>query len=152
MEITLPNADSQSPGPDPSQLRRERLRLADFRFTRTPDGRCSAEVALELDRTEVRGTAVGLSNSMVDLRIASEATLVALDAFTEHSYRFELIGVKAVRAFDANVIIVSVAMKHGLGPQRLLGVALVEEEPVRGAVLAVLNATNRILGNFIATR
>jgi hypothetical protein len=34
----------------------------------------------------------------------------------------------------------------------LLGSCLVENDPVRGAVLAVLSATNRVLGNFIATR
>ncbi|HEU4565132.1 MAG TPA: hypothetical protein VFS05_10805 [Gemmatimonadaceae bacterium] len=133
-------------------MRRERLRLADYRFARTPDGRCSAEIALELEGTEVRGRSSGLSNPLVDLRVAAEATLQALQSYTEGSYGLELIGVKAVRAFDANVIIVSVAMKQGAGPRRLLGVALVEEDPARGAVLAVLNATNRVLGNFITTR
>jgi hypothetical protein len=43
-------------------------------------------------------------------------------------------------------------MRNGQGPQRLLGVCLAEEDPVNGAVVAVLNATNRVLGNFIATR
>lgn len=133
-------------------VRRERLRLADYRFVRTPDGRCSTEVALELEGTVVRGRSSGLSNPLVDLRVAAEATIQALQAYTEGCYGLELIGVKAVRAFDANVIIVSVAMKQGEGPRRLLGVALVEEDPARGAVLAVLNATNRVLGNFITTR
>jgi hypothetical protein len=64
---------------------------------------------------------------------------------------FELVGVKAIRAFDATVVIVSVANRRD-GPSRLLGSCLVENDPVRGAVLAVLSATNRVLGNFIATR
>lgn len=132
---------------------RERLRFADFRFSRTPDGRCSARVGLDwTDGSRASGSASGQSSPMVDLRVAAEATLRALDAYTSNTYGFELIGVKAVRAFDANIIIVSVSLKQGPGPQRLLGACLVEEDLVRGSALAVLNATNRVLGNFFATR
>ncbi len=132
---------------------RERLRFADFRFSRTPDGRCSAQVGLDwTDGSRASGSASGQSSPMVDLRVAAEATLRALDAYTNKVYGFELIGVKAVRAFDANIIIVSVSLKQGAGPQRLLGACLVEEDLVRGSALAVLNATNRVLGNFFATR
>ena len=137
----------------PHSGRRERLQFSDFRFVRTPDGRCTADVTLDwIDGMQVRGTASGQSNTMVDLRVAAEATLRALESFAERSFTFELIGVKAVRAFDANVIIVCMDMRNGQGPQRLLGVCLAEEDPVHGAVVAVLNATNRVLGNFIATR
>jgi hypothetical protein len=137
----------------PHSGRRERLRFVDFRFVRTPDGRCSAEVLLDwVDGMQVRGTASGQSSTMVDLRVAAEAALRALETFGDRTFMFELIGVKAVRAFDANVIIVCMDMRNGQGPQRLLGLSLAEEDPVRGAVVAVLNATNRVLGNFIATR
>lgn len=132
--------------------RRERLRFVDFQFQRTTDGRCSAEVELEwVDGVRVRGGASGQSSQTVDLRVAAEAALRALERFSDETLAFELVGVKAVRAFDANVIIVSVA-NHGTGPKRLLGSCLVETDPVRGAVVAVLNATNRAVGNFIATR
>jgi hypothetical protein len=47
---------------------------------------------------------------------------------------------------------VSVTVKKGDGPRKLLGACLAEDDPVRGAAVAVLNATNRVLGNFIATR
>lgn len=147
-----------APHADPSAAtmsqtnRRERLRFADFQFTRTPDGKCAADVALEWEGTIVRGKSSGLSNPMVDLRVAAEAALQALQTFTEGGLEFELIGVKAVRAFDANVIIVSLSVRQDGALRRLLGVALVEDNPTRGAVLALLNATNRVLGNFIATR
>jgi hypothetical protein len=63
------------------------------------------------------------------------------------------VGVKTMRAFDANIVIVSVLATHGGGPQqRLLGCHLAEDDPLRSAVVAVLHATNRVLGNFIATR
>jgi hypothetical protein len=67
---------------------------------------------------------------------------------------FELLGVKAVRAFDATVIIVSLAVQ-GEGPgsgARVVGSYLAETDTPRGAALAVLNATNRILGNRLFMR
>ena len=138
--------------PAPLQARRERLRFSDFRFQRTTDGRCMAEVELEwVDGIKVRGSASGQSSATVDLRVAAEAALRALEKFVEGNLAFELIGVKAIRAFDANVVIVSVSNRK-TGPQRLLGSCLVEGDPVRGAAVAVLSATNRVMGNFIATR
>jgi hypothetical protein len=79
------------------------------------------------------------------------AALRAIESFSDGGLAFELIGVKSIRVFDANVVIVSIVNRHD-GPQKLLGSCLVEDDPVRGAVIAVLNATNRVLGNFIATR
>jgi hypothetical protein len=132
--------------------RRERLRFTDFQFRRTPDGRCTAEVELEwIDGVLLRGTSAGQSSPTVDLRVAAEATLRAIEHFSDNVLRLELIGVKAIRAFDATVIVVAVDTR-GQQNSRLLGASLVESDPVRGAVIAVLQATNRVLGNVIATR
>ncbi|MDQ6886856.1 MAG: hypothetical protein M3068_06125 [Gemmatimonadota bacterium] len=136
-----------------SQLRRERLRFTDFRFRRMSDGRCTADVELEWwDGQKVTGSASGQSSPTVDLRVAAEAALRAIESFSEAALSFELIGVKAIRAFDANVVIVSIGNRKDGPPRRLLGSCLVEEDPVRGSVMAVLGATNRMLGNFISTR
>ena len=137
----------------PAQLKRERLRFSNFGFTRTPSGRCSAEVELEwVDGVRVAGRAEGQTSELGDLRISAEAALRALESFSDQALVFELIGVKLLRAFDANVVIVSVGVKRGEGPGKLLGCFLAERDIPRGAVLAILNATNRVLGNFIATR
>jgi hypothetical protein len=139
-----------------AQSRRERLRFNNFRFARTPAGICSAEVELEwMDGVRVAGKATGPSSPMGDIRVSADATLRALESFSGGTLSFELAGIKALRAFDANIVIVAVTLRQaddGDGPKRLLGVYLAEHEPVRGAVVAVLNATNRVLGNFIATR
>ena len=136
-----------------AQLKRERLRFVDFHFTRTQSGQCTAEVELEwIDNVRVSGTASGQSSPMGDLRIAAEAGLRALETFTEGQLQLELIGIKAMRAFDANIVIVSVGVLKGDGPRKLLGCYLAERDPIRASVVAVLNATNRLLGNFIATR
>jgi hypothetical protein len=86
---------------------------------------------------------------MGDLRVAAEATLRALETFSRGAVTFELAGIKSLRAFDANIIIVALGVRGSAGPARLLGAYLAEREPIRGAVIAVLNATNRLLGNFI---
>jgi hypothetical protein len=154
--MSVPSSQSDSPPSSivtQAQLRRERLRFTEFKFRRTPDGHCTAEVELEwIEGTRVRGKAAGQSSATVDLRVAAEAALRAIEMFADNTLEFELIGVKGIRAFDATVIIVSIAVKRGEGPQKLLGACLVEDDPVRGAAVAVLNATNRVLGNFIATR
>lgn len=149
----MTQSQSESDADAPSlNGKRERLRFTDFRFRRASDGRCTAEVELEwVEGHKVRGTASGQSSPTVDLRVAAEASLRAIETFSDSALVFELIGVKSIRVFDANVVIVSIVNRHD-GPRRLLGSCLVEDDPVRGAVIAVLNATNRMLGNFIATR
>jgi hypothetical protein len=148
-----PQGNATPPVVTPAQLKRERLRFSNFGFTRTPSGRCSAEVELEwVDGVRVVGRADGQTSELGDLRISADAALRALESFSDQALVFELIGVKLLRAFDANVIIVSVGVKRGEGPGKLLGCYLAERDIPRGAVLAVLNATNRVLGNFIATR
>jgi hypothetical protein len=136
-----------------AQLKRERLRFSEFVFRRAPDGRCTAEVELEwVEGAKVRGKSTGQSSAAGDLRVAADAALRAIEIFSDNALQFEILGVKAIRAFDASVIIVSIVVKRGEGPKKLLGACLVEDDPVRGAAVAVLNATNRVLGNFIATR
>lgn len=133
--------------------REQRLRFSDFNFSRSQSGQCIAEVELEFSPgAKYRGRAQGQSSSMGDLRVAADAAIKALSTFSEGQLDFELIGVKTVRAFDANLIIVSVILKDPVSPARLLGAYLADGDMARGAALAVLNATNRILGNFIATR
>lgn len=136
----------------PIEVKRERLRFTDFQFRRASDGRCTVEVELEwLEGQRSRGNSAGQSSPTVDLRVAAEAALRAIENFSDGRMVFDLIGAKSVRAFDANVVIVSIENKRE-GPRRLLGACLVEDDPCRGAVVAVLSATNRVLSNFIATR
>lgn len=126
---------------------RERLRFASFTFKRIPSGVATAEVLLEwVDGEAYLGTAQGVSSALGDLRIAADATLRAISDFSRGSATFEIGGVKALRAFDANVVIVSVLYRRDGKEQRLLGCHLADEDAMRSAVLATLQATNRILG------
>ncbi len=133
-------------------LRRERLRFAHFAFTRTPSGQCNSEVSLEWDGEMFVGKALGQSSPLGDFRVAAEAALNALMTFAKGAIQFELLGIKQMRAFDENLIIVSIAMRQDGKLTRLVGCYLVDADTRRGAAVAVLNATNRVLGNFIASQ
>ena len=103
-----PSQPGATPDPriiSPGDLKRERLKFTDFKFRRTPGGKCSAEVELEwIDGIRVRGTSAGQSSATVDLRVAADAALRAIETFSDNSLEFELVGVKSVRAFDATVV------------------------------------------------
>lgn len=134
-------------------LRRQRLRLTDFTFTRTPHGRCRAEVEFEwLEGEKFSGNADGIASTLGDLRLPADATLRAIETFTRGAVQLELIGVKSMRAFDDTVVIVSVLLRSNGEVMRLLGCALAGEDILRAVVVATLQATNRVVGNTIATR
>ena len=132
-------------------VRRERLHFGGFTFTRSPAGRCIAQVDLEYEGKKFTGKCDGQSSPIGDLRLGAEAALNAIESFTQGALGLELLGVKLVRAFDANVVIVSCAQRSARST-RLVGCYLADRDTVRGAALAVLNATNRVLGNYLTTR
>jgi hypothetical protein len=131
----------------------ERLRFKDFTFKRLASGRCQARVVLGWsDGRQFVGESNGVSSQTGELRCCAAAAVHALEQAVQTKVGFELLGVKAVRAFDATVVIVSLSAREPESASRLVGSYLTESDPPRGAALAVLNATNRILGNFFATR
>lgn len=127
----------------------DRLKFAEFALDRLATGRCRARVVLRwLDNDEFEGVSEGLTSQAGELRCAAEACVMALTKAVQGELKFELLGVKAVRAFDANVVIVSLALPNQNDAQRLVGCFLTPDaDPSRGAALAVLSATSRILGN-----
>jgi hypothetical protein len=135
----------------PQSDRPERLHFRSFSCKRSQSGRCSVQIALEYAGTRFEGRAEGPSSAIGDLRLSAAAAMQAVEAFAQGSLGLELLGVKLLRAFDANVVIVSATQRSARGT-RLVGCYLAEKDTVRGAALAVLNATNRVLGNYLTTR
>ncbi len=146
------DADAAAPSGAPAA----RLRFTHFAFHRTQAGQCTAEVALMTpDGRTHRGSASGQSTPLGDYRVAGDAALHALQSAVGSGIALELQGVKPVRAFDANVVIVSVTARRAdeAAPHRLVGCHLSDEgDPIRSTVIAILGATNRLLGNRIAMR
>lgn len=131
----------------------ERMRFAEFVLDRLPNGRCRAKVGLTWRDSEAfTGESEGLCSQAGELRCAAQACVLALGQAVQGGMVFELLGVKAVRAFDATVVIVSLSTNAEGSDQRVVGSVLTEQDPARAAALAVLNATNRMLGNRLFMR
>jgi hypothetical protein len=131
----------------------ERLRFQVFAFERLPDGRCKARVQLSwIDGREFVGENEGMTSQAGELRCSALAAVQALERAVHDGVQLELLGVKAVRAFDATVVIVSLSVQSDGTAWRMVGSYLTETDPPRAAALAVLNATNRVLGNYVTTR
>jgi hypothetical protein len=141
--MTMQLQDTQSP---PRRVSREiRVRFTRFDLTRTKSGQTTAEVTLELDGKKHVGQSTGPSSPLGDLRISSEACLRALAGFAG-IIEFELMAVKHIRAFDSNLAIVSITHRQDGNTFPLVGCYLAKDDVCRGAAIAVLNATNRVLG------
>jgi hypothetical protein len=139
---------------DAEEPRFSRLKLESVRFERTPSGKCSAVVELRCeDGSKLLGMADGHASALGELRLTAEATLRALKAFLPSAIRLEVLGVKPLRVFDANIIIVAVGTSgEGRVPGKLLGTDSADIDPIRATAKAVLNATNRLVYATITTK
>ncbi len=135
-----------------SDPKRERLRFESFVLEEFQNGRCTAHVQFGWERGAIfEGEAEGISTMEGELRAAAHATLQAFEAATDGSLLLELVGVKAVRVFDTWVVIAAARGENDGEALRLTGSFTCEEEGevAKGAVMALMNATNRVLtGSF----
>jgi hypothetical protein len=127
----------------------QRLKFVSLELEETSRERHRATVTLEMraDRTFV-GTAE-CEGSGGDLRCAALAAVDALHRAIGDAGTFDLIGARAVKAFDGTVVIVALSVRRQEGSRRLVGSYLAERDVTAGAAIAVLNATNRLLGTTI---
>jgi hypothetical protein len=133
------------------EIDRERVRFEGVERIEEADMRVRVRVALEWKGDLILGEATGEKGSNIELRTAALAALDAIDSVSDRPVGVRLAGVKQVRAFDAELMVVSL-YQSGPGLQKYLGVALVGDDAYRAAALAVLHALNRVLGNFLVTR
>ena len=131
------------PNPEP----RRRVRFVSARLTTPRVGRSRAEVELEWGGQTFQDEVEGETGSAIELRLAALATLRTLGAILNGRMEFSLVGIKSFRAFDTDVIVVLLRTDH-INP--LIGASLATGDAYRSAALAVLNATNRVLGNYLS--
>jgi hypothetical protein len=110
-------------------------------------GGALARVELEWAGRTYTGEKGGESGPALELRLAGMATVDALDRVLEGRVKIELVGIKPFRAFDADLVVA--LLRSDVDGKSLIGAALAEHDPRRAAAVAVLNATNRILGNYL---
>ena len=93
---------------EPREAPRGRIRFLDLEFHPRPDGQGQVSVRMDWQGREVSGEASGIVTREGDLRMGAQASLETLHELAGHLVQAELVGVKAVRAFDAWVVIASV--------------------------------------------
>jgi hypothetical protein len=134
-----------APLPDLTSSESPRVRLVDVHVHRGPSVRYRVDVVLESpDGRSVIGTHEDVSSAAGEVRVAAEAALKSLREALPELPLFYVAGAKTVRAFDQTVTLVLIGISGREGPARLLGAACNEENIARAAVIAVLNATNRV--------
>src|SRR3989442_5558169 len=81
----------------------ERLRFKDFLFQRLASGRCRSKVVLPwAGGRQFVGEADGVTPQAGDLRCSAHAFVQALERVVQPEMTFQLLGVEAVVALDAN--------------------------------------------------
>ena len=132
---------------------RSRLRFAAFEKTSYPDGRCRVRVELEWkDGRVFEGEMTGIQTREGETRAAAEAALEAAGRATDGRLDLGLMGAKAVRVFDSWVVIVSARGTSDTSDYHLIGsYACPDDRTARGAAIAALDATNRILEKYVTS-
>jgi hypothetical protein len=133
------------PMPEP----RRRVRFVSARLTSPRPGRAVAAVELEWAGQTFVHESEGESGSALELRLAAMATVRTLEAILGGRMQFELVGIKGLKAFDTDVVVALLSSEQSAG-HALVGAALATDNLYRSAALAVLNATNRMLGNYLS--
>ena len=134
------------------EVQRQRLRFEELVHESGPDGRCRVGVRLAWHERTFECFAEGLETHQGRIRATAEATLGTALAAAGKRVHLDLVGVKAVRAFDGWVVVVRVNGQANGTTYKLLGSASCEEEAriTHTAVQAVLDATNRLLERYVA--
>ena len=129
----------------------QRIKLVGFELTAIGGGRVSARVVLAWSEgEEFEGNASGDDSPHGQLRAAAEATAQALVGACNDRIGLEVLAVKAIEAFDTILVVVSLSSRVDNLSERLVGATLIRgREPARGSVLAVLDATNRLIGRVM---
>ena len=133
----------------PERRDRQRVRFMELKRAVQQDKQIAYTVRLEWAGNEYTGTASGEKGEAVELRTISSASLAAIAALVPHDVKVRLAGVKMVRAFDAEMVVVSLYRPDD-EPHNLVGAVVSGDDPRRAAATAVLNALNRLLGNYLA--
>ena len=130
----------------PSSAAPRRVRFHSVRSETTPDSKCRIRVEVEWGQVSFVGESEGTATREGRLIAGAAAPLQAIDKVTQGVLKVDFRGAKVVRAFDTFVIIVALR-GNALGRRYdLIGACEApDDDVVRGVVLSVLDATNRVL-------
>ncbi|MFW6202377.1 MAG: hypothetical protein ACOC8B_07355 [Gemmatimonadota bacterium] len=134
-----------------TENQRRRVRFEKVERKSTGEGGVRVRVTLEWRDEIYAGEASSeVSGGLIELRTGAAAAIDALESLIGHSLHLRLIGIKVVRAFDRDFMVVSLYRTES-PTGHFVGSVLVSADTLTAAVLAVLDSVNRILGNYLTT-
>jgi hypothetical protein len=133
----------------PGQRDRQRVRFVHLKRSVCADQQIACEVRLEWAGCEYSGAATGAKGDALELRTAASAALLAVLHLVPAELGIRLAGVKQVRAFDVDMVVISLYSPNR-EPHNLVGAVIAGSDPPRAAAMAVLSALNRLLGNYLS--
>ncbi len=148
-DLTTPTTFDAGVSPAASPVR---LRLVSCQLERTAGAmsRVTAEFAEPGTGAPLICRQEGATCVGGDLRLAALATLDAVLHCGGGAIGFELVGVKPIRAFDTNLLVVALlANRHGT-VTRVVGTAIADDDQLSGVARATLHAVNRLLVPHLA--
>jgi hypothetical protein len=134
-----------------TDLASRRIKFSKIERIMERSGNVRMRVSLEWNGDLKVGEATGENGDLLEQRTAATAALVALEAVVGESLGIKLVGVKHVRAFDEELMVVAM-YRPGPPAQRLVGSVSIDNDARRAAAVAVLNGLNRILGTYLNIR
>jgi hypothetical protein len=134
-----------------TDLASRRIKFSKIERILERSGNVRMRVSLEWNGELKTGEASGENGDLLEQRTAATATLAALEAVVGEPLGVKLVGVKHVRAFDEELMVVAM-YRAGPPAQRLVGSVSIDADPRRAAAVAVLNGLNRILGTYLNIR
>ncbi|HKJ93044.1 MAG TPA: hypothetical protein VJ957_07740, partial [Longimicrobiales bacterium] len=129
---------------------RRRVRFVEAERKEDERGRVTVRVGLEWAGRTHSGSATGERGEVIELKTTGMAAVEALESVVGEALGVRIIGVKRMHAFDTELMVVSL-LRNVDGPRRLVGAVVFDGDPYRAVAVAVLNALNRTLGNFLRT-
>jgi len=134
----------------PFEKRRTRVRCRRIDAEITPDSGCRVRVELEwVGSAAFEGHGSGNATPEGRMLAGAAAAIEALQAASGDAVRLELRGAKRVRAFDSLLVIIAVRASGDDRRHDLIGSTVAPGGDItRGAVLSVLDATNRVLERY----
>lgn len=126
-----------------------RVRFAAVEVEHARANAATARVVLQWEGESFEGSAEGEVGGAFEIRTSAQATVHALQRVLDDRLTFQLVGAKALRIFDHDLV--AVLLHSPEAPdRRLVGTSLVLDDMHRAAALAVLNATNRLVGSYLS--